>query len=64
MGHVNVHVHLRGTLILWVMLTSMLTGWGGVGGVGHVNAHVHLRGMLMLVGASTREDAWITSGER
>ena len=34
------------------------------GGVGHVNVHVHLRGMVVLVGVSTREDAWITSGER
>ena len=37
MGHVNVHVHLRGTLMLRVILTFMLTG------VGHVNVHVHLR---------------------
>ena len=28
---VNVHVHLCGMLMLWVMLTFMLTGvgWGG-----------------------------------
>ena len=33
MGHVNVHVHLRGTLMLRVILTFMLTGvgWGGMG---------------------------------
>ena len=40
-GHVNVHVHLRGMLMLWVVLTFIFTGVGW-GGVGHVNVYVHL----------------------
>ena len=47
-GHVNVHVHLRGMLMLWVVLTFIFTGVGW-GGVGHVNVMCICRSLCTFV---------------